>query len=314
MKKKTKVIILILLFTLFVSGCGNSKYLTDKDNKRIINEATGQSLRTDILCKPENKDTLKIYEEAKEDLDIEIEKLPDCKNIKIYDSDHYTGLWANLFVIPLAWVIIKVGLLVKNYGIAIMLVGILIRVVLTPLTIKTAKQNQNMVKAQPELDRLEKKYEGKDDSDAMMQKSQEMLAIYKKHKINPVTSCLTAFIQLPLFLAFLQAVNRIPAIFEEKLFTLELGKTPLVGLKDGNYFYIILILLIIATTYFSFKYSMNSSSGSTEQKNQMKFMTNFMLVFISIASFSLPTAIAFYWVSTNAFVFVQNYIIRKRSS
>ena len=65
-----------------------------------------------------------------------------------------------------------------------MLVGILIRVVLTPLTIKTAKQNQNMVKAQPELDRLEKKYEGKDDSDAMMQKSQEMLAIYKKHKIN----------------------------------------------------------------------------------------------------------------------------------
>ncbi len=309
---KKKYIILILLMTLFISGCGN-KYLTDQDNKRIINESTGQSLRNDILCKPENAETLKIYEEQKENLEIEIKNLPQCKNLKIYDSKNYTGLWANLFVIPLAWSIIKIGNIVSNYGLAIIIVGILIRAILAPLTVKTAKQSQNMNKAQPELDSLEKKYQNKTDSDAMMQKSQEMLAIYKKHNINPVTSCLAAFIQLPLFLGFLQAVNRIPAIFEETLFTLELGKTPMIGLKAGNYYYIILIVLIILTTYLSFRYSMNNSSGSSEQKNQMKFMTNFMLVFISIASFSLPTAIAFYWVSTNAFVFGLNFYIKKRS-
>lgn len=47
-----------------------------------------------------------------------------------------------------------------------------------------------------------------------MQKSQEMLVIYKKYKINPMAGCLYAFIQLPLFLAFYEALNRLPLIFE----------------------------------------------------------------------------------------------------
>jgi len=144
-----------------------------------------------------------------------------------------------------------------------------------------------------------------------MKKSQEMMAIYRKHKINPLSSCLVSFIQLPLFLAFLAAINRTPAIFEEKLWSFQLGTTPWIGITAGNYFYIILIVLIIATTYFAFKYNMNSV-GSPQQQNQMKFMMNFMLIFISVASFSLPTAIGLYWVVTNGFSVVQNYFIKKR--
>jgi membrane protein insertase Oxa1/YidC/SpoIIIJ len=74
----------------------------------------------------------------------------------------------------------------------------------------------------------------------MMMKSQETMAIYKKYKINPLMGCLMAFIQLPLFFAFLEAINRVPAIFEEKLFGLQLGTNPVVGIGNGNYIYIVL--------------------------------------------------------------------------
>jgi len=143
-----------------------------------------------------------------------------------------------------------------------------------------------------------------------MAKSQETMMIYKKYDINPMGGCLGSFIQLPLFFAFLEAINRVPAIFEENLLTLQLGTTPLVGIKEGNYLYLILIALIILTTFLSFKFSMNT--GSSEQQNQMKFMSTFMIIFISIASFSLPTAIALYWVVTNGFNVIQTLIFRKR--
>ena len=172
-------------------------------------------------------------------------------------------------------------------------------------------QSELIKKAQPELERLEKKYANKTDQESMFKKSQEMTMIYKKYNINPVSGCLYAFLQLPLFIAFLEAINRVPAIFEESLLTLQLGTTPLVGIKSGNYIYLILIALIILTTYLSFKFSM-ASSGSSEQQQQMQFMTTFMLIFISIASFSLPTAIALYWIVTNGFSVIQTLIFRKR--
>jgi len=179
-----------------------------------------------------------------------------------------------------------------------------------PFARKTQKKSDNMKKAAPEIQRIERKYADKTDTDSMMAKSQETMLVYKKYNINPMSSCLMSFIQLPLFFAFLEAINRVPAIFEDSFLGLNLGMTPLVGLKQGKYLYIILILLIFLSTYFSFKKSM-AQSGNAEQEKQMKHMLTFMLVFIVIASFNLSTAIALYWVVTNGFVVLQNYIFKK---
>ena len=307
--KKKKILIMILLFLTLTTGC--TKYLEDKDNKRVTNEATGQSLTSNILCKPEDKELLSIYDKYEDNMEVKLEDLPKCSKMKIYNYKTYSGLWVQIFVMPIAWLIIKVGLLVKNYGISVMLIGLLLRILMVPLTAKTMKQSENMKKAQPELERLERKYKDKTDSDSMMAKSQETMMIYKKYNINPIGGCLVSFIQLPLFFAFLEAINRVPAIFEESLFSLQLGTTPLVGIKSGNYLYLILIVLIIVTTYLSFKSNM-ANTGSSEQQQQMQFMTTFMLIFISIASFSLPTAIALYWVVTNGFSVIQTLIMKKR--
>ena len=66
----------------------------------------------------------------------------------------------------------------------------------------------------------------------------------------------------------------------------------------------------IGATYFSFK-NMNSKSGDIAQQQQMKMMSTFMVVFIGIASFSLQTSIALYWIVSNGFTIVQNLIVKK---
>ena len=124
-------------------------------------------------------------------------------------------------------------------------------------------------------------------------------------------SCLISLIQFPLFFGFLEAINRIPAIFEGTLGAYHLGITPLIGLRTGNYYYIVLLLLIMLTTYLSFKNTMTQTRGKPAQAKQKKRMTHLMLVFITLASFSLPTAIALYWVVTNGFNVIQNLIIMK---
>ena len=309
MKKRHIIILVVLVFML--SGC--TKYLQDDNKKRIVNESTGQSLPSNILCKPTTNELLEIYEQYNDKLDVPLEKLGDCENLKYYDSENYNGLWVQLIVMPLAWLIIKIGNFVGNYGLSVMLVGLLIRLVLLPFTIKTMKQSENMKKVQPEMAKIERKYAGRDDQQSQIAKSQEMMMLYKKYNVSPFGSCLMSFIQLPLFFGFLEAINRIPAIFEGSLGVYQLGTTPLIGLKSGNYYYVVLILLIMLTTFLSFKFSMSNGTGNAEQEKQMKMMTGFMLIFISIASFSLPTAIALYWVVTNGFSVVSNLLIKKGS-
>lgn len=299
MKKK---ILIVLILLIALTGCTKRFNVESEDGK---NKKTYVS---NIICKPESEELQKIYEENVDKLKIEYSELPQCKNLKI-NSGGYEGLWTSIFVKPLAWVIIKVGLLVKSNGLAIMIVGFLLRALMFPLSKKSTNMSENMKKAQKDLDNLERKYKDKTDKESMMAKSQEMMMIYKKHNISPMSSCLFAFLQLPIFFAFLEAVYRVPAFFENKFLVFNLGTTPLEGIKSGNYWYILIVLLIIGATYFSFK-NMNVQ-GNADQAKQMKMMSTFMVVFISVVSFGLPTSIALYWIVSNGFTVVQNLILKK---
>ena len=311
MKKQNRVLALILIAIIFMaSGCGSDDYLKDENGNILVNEVTGQSVQKNILCQPEKDSELyRIYESHADQLNTPVEELPSCKDFNL-NSNKYDGLWQALLVRPLAYIILQVGFLFNNFGISVMIVGLLIRLILMPLSIKSMRQSNNLQKAQPEIARIEKKYAGRTDSDAMMAKSQETMMVYQKYKINPVSGCLVALIQIPLFFAFLAAINEVPAIFEGQLFGMHLGMTPWKGLAEGQYIYIVLIFLIVATTYISFKNTMKNDQNN-EMMKQMNFMFMFMIISISIASFSLPTAIAFYWIVTNGFAVIQNYIIKR---
>lgn len=320
MKNNKKFLTLILVvMVMLTTGCGAKSYITDEKGKIVTNSETGQSLQKTIYCKPsEDTEMYRLYEQYEDQMDIKLSKLPSCEKYKI-TSNKTNSLWQFLFVKPLAYIILKVGLLFKNIGlknaylgISVMLIGILIRVILLPFTIKTQNQSEAMKKASPELQRLEKKYANDTSQEAMLMKQHEMMMVYKKYKVNPMLGCLLSLIQLPLFFAFLEAIYKIPAIYEGKIFGWNLGTTPSIGIfKNHQYTFIILVVLIILSTYFSFKFSMKQSASNLPgADSQTKMMLIFMTVFIGFASLSLPTAIALYWIVTYAFMILQTYIIK----
>ena len=177
-----------------------------------------------------------------------------------------------------------------------------------PFTKKTAMQSELMAKAKPDLDRLEKKYEGKNDQDSMMKKSSEMMAIYKKYNINPIAGCLFGLLQIPLFIGFLEAINRVPAIFEETFGGFQLGTTPLAGIQAGNYIYIIIIAVLAVTTFYSLK--LNTSMNPNNQ--QMKTMNKVIFFMILFASIFMSTALNLYWITTSVFTIFQNILVKRQ--
>lgn len=295
MKNLKRVLLVIILAMTLTTGC----------TKTFVDEESKQSYTENILCKPTEEERIEIYTNNEIDLD----SLPECTDLKV-NSGGYEGLWTSIFVKPLAFVIVKFGMLVKNYGIAIMLLGVLLRLIVLPLSKQTMDMSENMKKANPELQRLEKKYAGRTDQESMMMKSQEMMMIYKKYNIKPASGCLVSLIQLPLFFAFLEAIQRIPVILEETTFGLYLGTTPWKAITSGQWYYIIVVIAIAAATYFSFK-NTSMSSGNPEQEQQMKMMSIFMVVFITFMSFTLNVGIGLYWFSTSAFAILQNFILKK---
>ena len=132
--------------------------------------------------------------------------------------------------------------------------------------------------------------------------------IYKKYNINPVLGCLFAFIQLPLFIAFLEAINRCPAIFEKNFLFIQLGTTPSVALRHGLYLYLILTVLVGLTTYFSMKLN----SAATQNNEQAAMMNNIMVVMIVVMSVAMTSALNIYWITTNTFTIIQNMIVKRK--
>lgn len=304
MKNKSKKIVLLILTIFLLTGC--TKTLKDKNNKVVVNKNTGQSITENIICKPTNKDVIKIYKKNK----VKISKLPSCD--KFTPLSNYEGLWTSIFVKPLAWVILKIGKFLNSYGSSIIITCLLIRLALMPVTKKTAMQSELLKQAQPELNKLEKKYKGKDSQEDQTKKAQEMMMIYQKYKINPMGGCILAFVQLPLLFAFLEAINRTPALFENNFLAFQMGTTPLVGiLNHNNYWYILLLILIFASSFFSFRKTMKDQSGPNA--NQMKYTIYFMMAMIAFASLSLPAALGIYWITSSLFTIGQNiYVERKK--
>lgn len=183
---------------------------------------------------------------------------------------------------------------VSNYGIVIILLTIIVRLILTPLTITQTRSMARMQKIQPQLKELQKKY--KDDKQKLQQ---ETMAFYKQNNVNPLAGCLPLILQMPVFFALFQALRN-PT---EKV-------TDVV--KDFNFLwmnlnerdpYYILVILMVATMFLSTKLS-------TTDPKQSKFMYILPVVF-GFISWQFPAGILVYWVTTNVWSIGQQWIVNK---
>ena len=332
MKNSKKFLIIILIIMVFsLTGC--TKNLKNADGKVVTNEKTGQTLPSNIMCAPTDEDNLKLYRDTKKKLEdkynkqleedeitkkeyekkmnsiVDVDKLVSCKDFKV-TSGGYEGIWNSIFIKPLTWLIIKIGQAVKNYGLAIIIATLLIRGVMYPVTLKSAKQSENMKKANPELAKIEKKYANKNDQDSMMKKSSEVMQVYKKYGINPMAGCVFGILQIPLFFAFYESLYRLPILFEDTFLSFVLSTAPMKAIEKGHWLYLILPLLVAVTTFFSFKLNSGASMNS-EQEKQMKYTMMFMMVMIVFMSFSMSSAIILYWIVNSTFTIIQNLIVKR---
>ena len=189
----------------------------------------------------------------------------------------------------------------QNYGIAIILLTIAIKVALYPLTLQSTKQMVAMQKLQPKFEELKKKHKESPDK---FQK--ETMELYKKHGVNPLGGCLPLLLQMPVFIALFMALTS--QNFKEMLAVSQGAASFLwlsdISLKDPTFIFPVLIGL---TTYWSQK-TMPQTAGQDQMKQIMLIMP-FFIAFISI---EFAAGVQLYWIVQNILtVAQQTYITSK---
>jgi YidC/Oxa1 family membrane protein insertase len=305
--KKLTLVLSVVLSVSVLTGC--VKTLTsEEDNAPVIYEETGQRLTENIVCQPTNEEVNELYRQH----NVDIESLPTCEDLTLGDGMD-VGIWTGILVTPLAKLILTLGGIFNTYGIGIILSAMIVRLLLYPITRKSTHSMQKMQEIQPKIQRIQDKYGKNPDRDASARMQQEIMALYQKHGVNPLSGCVTPFLQMPILIAFYEAIYRTPAIFENTFLGLELGLTPSVAFGIGQYQYIILILLAAGSTYISSKYSMGTQQNNNNNANNpMKSMTTIMPLMIGFFAWTLPAALSIYWTTSNLLTLATTFVTKHR--
>ena len=185
-----------------------------------------------------------------------------------------------------------------NYGIAIILLTVLIKVVLYPLTKKQMKSMLAMQQLQPKVKEIQDKWKDRDP-----EKMQQMIMdLYKENNVNPASGCLPLLVQMPILFALYRSLFDFPYINEAHASFIWVHN---LSATDSLY---ILPLLAGVTTFFQSKMTMMS----TEPTQRMMLYT--MPLFIAWVSASVPAGLALYWVVFNIVGIIQQYFINSTFS
>ena len=185
---------------------------------------------------------------------------------------------------------------VQNYGIAIIILTTLIKIIFWPLGNKSYKSMKEMQKLQPKMAELREKY--KDDKNRL---SQEMMALYKAHKVNPMGGCLPMVIQIPVFFG----------LYKTLLYAIELRHSPLIwwiqdlSAKDPYY----ITPIIMGGTMF-LQQKMTPPAGDPMQAKIMLFMP----IIFTVMFLNFPSGLVIYWLFNNIISIGQQYYINKQAS
>ncbi|WP_304177993.1 YidC/Oxa1 family membrane protein insertase [Leptotrichia trevisanii] len=196
---------------------------------------------------------------------------------------------------------------VGNYGIAIIIVTILMRIIVFPLTLKQEKSMKKMRELQPELEKIKEKY--KDDPQEYQRKTAEL---YRESGVNPLGGCLPILIQMPIFVALYWAFsgNAIPADAKFLWFTL---KQPDRLFMMGKFAFNLLPILNVGVTYIQQKI-MTSATGGQENAQQMQTMMYMLPLMMLFIFYNMPSGVTLYYLVSGALSLVQQYFILKGRS
>lgn len=230
--------------------------------------------------------------------------------------------WTVLFVNPLinALVVLDKAVL-GQFGLAILLFTILLRVATIPFTLRQLESTRAMQAVQPQMQEIQKKYKDP------RRRQEEMLKLYREYNINPLGCAMPLVIQMAVFIALNSALRHMVGGSPESLVSLSQRLYPWsflhrdiplnqhflwldLGRPDTTF---ILPLLVGVSTYVQQKMSMTPTTNPQMQQQQqmMTWMMPMMLVFITL---SLPSGVGVYWVTSNIFsLFASYYVYGRRA-
>lgn len=187
-----------------------------------------------------------------------------------------------------------------SYGIAIILVTIIIRLALMPLMLRQYK-NQMVMKEKmdvlkPEMDVIQKKMKAEKDPKKKQELQTELMGLYSKHGVNPLNmGCLPLLIQMPILTAFYYAIRGSKEIAHHQFLWFSLGHPDIV-------------ITALAGVIYYFQFKVSQTNMPSAQQQQMKYMGLMSPLMIVMFSLKAPAALPLYWVVGGTFLTVQTII------
>jgi len=205
----------------------------------------------------------------------------------------------------------------NDFGVAVIVLTILTKVIFYPLGVKAIKSQKALSTLQPKIKEIQAKYK-----DNKEQQTREIMALYKREKINPFSGCLPLLIQLPVLIA-LYRVFWSGLQPEQMVFLYSFVSPP--GVIDTTFLGIVnlanpnIVIALLAGIFQFVQVKMATSKPKENEKKDSSFagqmqkqMLYFMPAFMVLILFRLPSAVGLYWLTTTLFTIVQQYVILKK--
>jgi YidC/Oxa1 family membrane protein insertase len=207
--------------------------------------------------------------------------------------------WYAILARPLLWLMKKSYAIVPNWGLAILVVTFIIRLLLFPLTAKSYISMKKMQKLAPKMNAIRDKYKkAKTDAAQRQKMNAELMALYQTEGYNPMSGCLPVLLQLPVLVAFYNVLSR----------TIELRHAPFVlwikDLSAIDHTYVLVILMIGSM------YAQQAMTPSTLDPTQKKIFM-FMPVLWGFFLKDMPSGLVLYWLFSNLLTIVQQLVMNK---
>lgn len=187
--------------------------------------------------------------------------------------------------------------LTGSYGLSIILLTLIVRLALLPLTVKQTQAQLELQRIQPKVKELQKRYQK--DKEKLQE---ELMKLYAEHRVNPFGGCLPLIVQLPIFWALFSMLNANEAIARVGFLAIpSLGAAASkYGFTAAGLPYLVLLALLVVTSYLPSK----MMSSDSQQETTMLLMSALM----GFIAWNLPGGVLLYWVTTNLLTLVQQYV------
>jgi len=232
---------------------------------------------------------------------------------KALDSNTWLGWLENI----LKWILNFLYKLIPNYGVGIIILTFLLKLILYPVTKKGMESTAKMSSLSPKMAEIKAQY-----PDNPTKQNEEIAALYKKEKINPMGGCLPMLLQFPILIAFYGLLNKhfelrgamfipgwIPDLSRPDMVATLPFNLPFLGSELH-----LLPILYTVSMIFSMKITQSGSAAASGQQGMMKMMTYGMPIMFFFILYSAPSGLILYWSVMNAISILQQLYTNKKKA